>query len=84
MSALTALTEGNFIYFGEINASESDLMKVERDYISAWYGQTKGISLAELCTLKRGKHLKVMSLPPTTSNLFEPVRGAPGQASNLA
>ena len=33
--------------FGEINASESDLMKVERDYISAWYGQTKGISLTE-------------------------------------
>ena len=47
VSALTDLTEGNFIYFGEINASESDLMKVERDYTSAWYGQTKGISLPE-------------------------------------
>ena len=49
-------------------------MKVERDYISAWYGQTKGTSWAEarylLHTLKRGKHLKVMSLPPTTPNLF--------------
>ena len=74
VSALTALTECNFssLYsvFGETNASESDLMKAEKAYISAWYGQTKGTSLAEarylLYTLKRGKHMKVMSLPPTT------------------
>ena len=51
----------------------SDLMKAEKVYISAWYEQ-KGTSLAEarylLYTLKRGKHMKVMSLPPTTPNLF--------------
>ena len=78
VSALTALTECNFgsLYtvFRETNASESDLMKTEKVYISAWYGQTKGTSLAEarylLYTLKRGKHMKVMSLPPTTPNLF--------------
>ena len=79
VSALTALTECNFssLYtvFRETNASESDLMKAEKAYtcISAWYGQTKGTSLAEasylLYTLKRGKHMKVMSLPPTTPNL---------------
>ena len=78
MSALTDLTEGNFsslsTVLGETNASESDLMKVEKAYISAWYGQTKATSLAEarylLYTLKHGKHLNVMSLPPTTPNLF--------------
>ena len=78
MSALTAITEGNFssLYtvLGEANASESDLLKLEKAYVSAWYGQTKETSLAEarylLHTLKCGKHLKVMSLPPTTPNLF--------------
>ena len=79
MSALTALTKYNFsiLYtvLRETNASESDLMKTEKAYISAWYGQTKGTSLAEvswylLYTLKCGKHMKVMSLPPTTPDLF--------------
>ena len=77
-SALTALTECNFssLYtvFKETNASESDLMKAEKASISAWCGQTKGTSLAEarylLYTLKCGKQMKVMSLPPTTPNLF--------------
>ena len=77
VSALTALTECNFsgLYtvFRETNASESDLMKAEKTYISAWYGRTKGTSLAEarylLYTLKRGKHMKV-HLPPTTPSLF--------------
>ena len=40
VSALTGLTEGNFssLYsvLGETNASESDLMKVGKAYISAW------------------------------------------------
>ena len=58
----------------ETDASESDLMKTEKAYIFAWYGQMKGTSLAEarylLYTLKRGKHMKVMSLSPTTLNLF--------------
>ena len=78
VSALTALTECNFssLYtvFRETNASESDLMKAEKASISAWYGQTKGTSLAEarylLYTLKCGKQTKVMSLPPTTPKLF--------------
>ena len=77
VSALTALTECNFssLYtvFRETHVSESDLMKAEKAYISAWHGQTKGTSLAEarylLYTLKHGKHMKVMSLPPTTPNL---------------
>ena len=51
MSALTALTECTFssLYsvFGETSASESGLMKAEKAYISAWYGQMKGTSLAE-------------------------------------
>ena len=42
----------------------SDLMKAEKGYISAWYGQMKGTSLAEatylLYTLKCGKHINVM------------------------
>ena len=50
------------------------MMKAEKAYISAWHGQTKGTSLAEarylLYTLKHGKHMKVMSQPPTTPNLF--------------
>ena len=74
VSALTALIECNFSspysVFGETIGSESDLMKAEKAYISAWYGQTKGVSLAEarylLYTLKRNKHMKVISLPPTT------------------
>ena len=48
----------------------SDLMKAEKGYISAWYGQMKGTSLAEATylpyTLKCGKHMNVISLPPTT------------------
>ena len=48
VSALAALTVCNFssLYtvFTETNASESDLMKAEKAYISAWYGQTKGTS----------------------------------------
>ena len=74
VSALTALTECNFssLYsvLGETSASESDLMKAEKAYISAWYGQMKGTPLAEarylLYTLKCGKHMNVISLPPTT------------------
>ena len=62
VSAPTALTECKFssLYsvFGGTSASKSDLMKAEKAYIYALYGQMKGTSLAEakylLYTLKCG------------------------------
>ena len=78
VSALKTLKEGNFsglhTVLGETNASETDLMKVGEAFISAWYGQKPGTSMAEarylLYTRKRGKPLKLMSLPPTAPNLL--------------
>ena len=78
VSALKTLKEGNFsgLYtvLGETNASETDLMKVGEAFISAWYGQKPGTSMAEarylLYTSKCDKPLKLMSLPPTAPNLL--------------
>ena len=41
------------VFFRETSACEGDLMKAEKAYISAWYGQTKETSLAEARYLLR-------------------------------
>lgn len=76
-SALKTLCAGNFegLYtnLGEIHATNKELKEAGEAFISAWYGQTPGTSMAEaryqLYTRKRGKPLKIMALPPTSSNL---------------
>ena len=71
---------GLFYGLGEEGASQEDLMAVGKQLFVALYGQPSGSSMTQarynLYTRKRGKPMRIMSLPPTDLNLFLHVKRA--------
>ena len=78
VSALKTLQAGDFLglnsVFGEIDATEKQLMETGQAFFCALYGQQQGTAMREaryrMYTRKSGKLLKIMSLPPTEKNLY--------------
>ncbi len=68
------ISPGLYDVLGEIDATQSDLMKAGETFIAALYGQSPGTTMGEarylLYTRKRGKPLKLMALPPASQNLM--------------
>lgn len=79
VSALKTLKASDFpgLYtvLGELDATPTQLMEVGQAFFCALYGQVPGTTMNaaryHLYTKKPGKHLKIMSLPPTDVNLFQ-------------
>lgn len=84
VSALKTLKASDFpgLYtvLGELDATPTQLMEVGQAFFCALYGQrwkrwnegrTMNAARYHLYTKKPGKHLKIMSLPPTDVNLFQ-------------
>ncbi len=71
---------GLFDILGEEAATDADLMAVGQKFFAALYGQPACTSMTNarynLYTRKQGKPLRIMSLPPTDTNLYHHVRRA--------
>ena len=84
ISALNILKAGNFPelseVLGEEHATDNDLLKIGQQFFAAMYGQPAGTTMNEarynLFTKKKGKLMRIMSLPPTDNNLLHHMKRA--------
>ena len=71
---------GLFDVLGEESATHADHTAVGQQFFAALYGQPTGTSMTQaqhsMYTRKNGKPLRIMSLPPTDTNLYLHVRRA--------